>query len=195
MMKQGKLKAWMWVVGNVFCFREITFTIPLKDYDGTEMSPIWKCDWNALKSLFFKVYNEMDFSFSDAWIIFSFVLFCLKKNANPFLLPDFAFIYLKSWDTKNLIFLTRQFNCCKTHVLLSLNEISPLLSQKLISSVSAVLQFFFIFIIPFIPTNFTWCKKNNRLLCFFLSWCALTLLSAIHKRLYGCCHCTAVEPR
>lgn len=73
MITHGNLKTWMWVVGNVFCFIEITFTIlmTLKDYsdvvlhvcDGTELSYIWKCDWNALKSLFFKVYDEMDFVF------------------------------------------------------------------------------------------------------------------------------------
>lgn len=79
MITQGNLKTWMWAVGNVFCFIE-TFTIPttLNDdsevmllvYDGTEMSYIWKCDWNALKSLFFKVYDEMD--------VFLFFFRCLN---------------------------------------------------------------------------------------------------------------------
>lgn len=91
MTTHGNLKTWMWVVGNVFCFIEITFTIlmTLKDYselmlhvyDGTEMSHIWniyiwKCDWNALKGLFLKCMMKwIFFPFSDAWISFFFLFF------------------------------------------------------------------------------------------------------------------------
>lgn len=35
-------------------------------YDGTETTYMWKCDWNALKSLYVDVF----FLFSDAWISF-----------------------------------------------------------------------------------------------------------------------------
>lgn len=67
----GNLKIWMWAVRKVFCFIEITFTIPmtLKDYSevmlhvygGAGMSYIWKCDWNALR-VYFQVYEMTFFS-------------------------------------------------------------------------------------------------------------------------------------
>ena len=124
MITQGNLKAWMWVVGNVFCFIEITFHNP----DDTERLwwsyASWYRDVTCVE-MWLKCFKEFVFRgvwwngffpFSDAWILLFWVFFFLKMTVlketwwTLDAAPNSGF-----WFSWHFISLSR-LNCCKnTH--------------------------------------------------------------------------------
>lgn len=122
MITQGNLKAWMWVVGNVFCFIEITFHNP----DDTERLwwsyASWYRDVMCVE-MWLKCFKE--FVFRGVWwngfflfqmlefycfVVVFFKWLFWRRRGERLMLPNSGF-----WFSWYFISLSR-LNCCKnTH--------------------------------------------------------------------------------